>query len=82
VVRGPRLTALRITALDAAARPATMTVEADVTGRRYLEDRDTAAVLDGSKERETTFTERWTLALDGAGPTPWRIVEAAAPARS
>jgi predicted lipid-binding transport protein (Tim44 family) len=82
VVRGPRLTALRITALDAAARPATMTVEADVAGRRYVEDRDTAAVLDGSKERETTFTERWTLALDGAGPTPWRIVDAGAPAPS
>jgi len=82
VVRGPRLSALRITALDAAARPATMTVEADVTGRRYLEDRDTAAVRDGFKEREVTFTERWTMALDGDGPTPWRIAEAVAPARS
>jgi predicted lipid-binding transport protein (Tim44 family) len=82
VVRGPRLSALRITGLDAASRPATMTVEADVTGRRYVEDRDTAAVRDGSKEREVTFTERWTMALDGADAGPWRIVEAAAPARS
>jgi predicted lipid-binding transport protein (Tim44 family) len=82
VVRGPRLAALRITALDAAAQPATMTVEADVTGRRYTEDRDTAAVLHGSKEREVTFTERWTMALDGTDAGPWRMVEAAAPARS
>ena len=55
-----------------------MTVEADLTGRRYLENRDTAAVLRGSKERETAFTERWTMALDGDDATPWRIAEAAA----
>ena len=48
-------------------------------GRRYLEDRDTAAVLEGSKERETAFTERWTLALAEDDPaTPWRIVATAA----
>ena len=29
--------------------------------RRYLENRDTAAVLQGSKEREVAFTERWKL---------------------
>jgi predicted lipid-binding transport protein (Tim44 family) len=76
VVRGPRLESLRIAALDAAAQPATMTVEARLAGRRYLEDRDTAAVLSGSKESEATVTERWTLALDGDGAAPWRIVGA------
>jgi len=82
VVRGPRLIALRITGLDAASQPPAMTVEADVSGRRYVEDRATAAVRAGSKEREVTFTERWTMALDGEGPMPWRIAVAAAPARS
>jgi predicted lipid-binding transport protein (Tim44 family) len=74
VVRGPRLASLRITALDAHAQPPAMTVEASLRGRRYLEDRDTAAVLDGSKDRETTFTERWTLALGDDPEVPWRIV--------
>jgi len=44
-----------------------------VRGRRYREDRDTAAVLQGSKDREASFTERWTLTLDGDEKTPWRI---------
>jgi predicted lipid-binding transport protein (Tim44 family) len=78
VVRGPRLQALRIAALDAQAEPPTMAVEADLRGRRYLEDRDTAAVLEGSKDREAAFTERWTLALGADPATPWRIVAIAA----
>jgi predicted lipid-binding transport protein (Tim44 family) len=82
VVRGPRLTALRITALHADATPPAMRVEADVTGRRYREDRDTAAVLSGSKDRETSFTERWTMTLDGDENTPWRIAETGAAARA
>jgi predicted lipid-binding transport protein (Tim44 family) len=78
VVRGPRLNALRITALHADAAPPAMTVEADVSGRRYREDRDTVAVVEGSKDREVTFTERWTMTLDGDDRTPWRIAEAGA----
>ena len=70
--------ALRIAALDAHAQPPTMAVEAELRGRRYLEDRDTAAVLEGSKDRETAFTERWTLALGADPATPWRIVATAA----
>jgi predicted lipid-binding transport protein (Tim44 family) len=79
VVRGPRIVRLAIAALDAAAQPPEMTVEVRVRGRRYVEDRDTTTVLSGSRERETEFTERWTLALDGVDGTPWRIVDAAAP---
>jgi predicted lipid-binding transport protein (Tim44 family) len=74
VVRGPVLEALRITAIDAKARPPTMRVEAELTGRRYRENRDTTTVLDGSKEKETAFTESWTMALDGTDTTPWRLV--------
>jgi predicted lipid-binding transport protein (Tim44 family) len=76
VVRGPRLRALRIVELDAGATPPTMVVEADVAGRRYVEERDTAAVLEGSKSREATFTTRWTMALNGDPETPWQIAAA------
>jgi predicted lipid-binding transport protein (Tim44 family) len=74
VVRGPRVRRLRITELDAAAEPARMSVEVEVSGRRYVEDRDTADVVSGSKDAEATFTERWTLAIDGPPESPWRIV--------
>ena len=45
--------------------------------RRADEDRDTAAVVSGSKDSATTFTETWTLALDGPDEAPWRLVSAA-----
>jgi predicted lipid-binding transport protein (Tim44 family) len=73
VVRGPEVKHIRIAALDAASEPATMTLDVELAGRRYLEDRDTAAVLAGSQSKATTFTERWTLALDGPAEQPWRI---------
>lgn len=81
VVRGPAVKRIHIAALDAGRDPATMTIEVQLGGRRYMEDRDTAAVLSGSKDSATTFTERWTLALDGAEQHPWRIVETAVTAR-
>ncbi|MDQ3741611.1 MAG: hypothetical protein M3389_11790, partial [Actinomycetota bacterium] len=77
VVRGPRLQALRIAKLDAEAEPPALTVEAEVTGRRYVEDRDTLELVSGTRDGETTFTERWTLRLEGEGDSPWRIGVAA-----
>jgi len=74
VVRGPVLRSLRITRVDIHGTPPTMTVEAELTGRRYRENRDTTTVIDGSKDRETTFTESWTMGLDGNDKTPWRLV--------
>lgn len=79
VVRGPRLKQIRIVGLDAAATPPTMTVEVDLAGRRYVEDRDTAAVLAGSQTRETSFTEHWMFALDGPPAQPWRIAAVRSP---
>ncbi|HTU97225.1 MAG TPA: Tim44-like domain-containing protein [Solirubrobacteraceae bacterium] len=79
VVRGPVVNRIRIVSLDAAAEPATMTVEVDLTGRRYVENRDTAAVLAGSRTRKTSFTERWTLSLTGDEAQPWRITAVAEP---
>ena len=79
VVRGPLVNRIRVVALDAAAEPPTMIIEVDLTGRRYLENRDTAAVVAGSRTRSTSFTERWTLSLDGDAAQPWRITAASAP---
>jgi predicted lipid-binding transport protein (Tim44 family) len=56
-----------------------MTVEVDLTGRRYIENRDTAAVLAGSRTRPTSFTERWTLSLTDDPRQPWRITAVASP---
>jgi predicted lipid-binding transport protein (Tim44 family) len=78
VVRGPKLRALRIVGLDKDADPPAFTVEAELRGRRYVEDRDTLALVRGSRDAEVTFTERWRLALDGAGAVPWRLTAAAA----
>jgi predicted lipid-binding transport protein (Tim44 family) len=74
VVRGPRVEGLRIDRIDASTEPARMHVAVSVRGRRYIEDRDTAAVVGGSREREASFTERWTLALTGSEESPWRLV--------
>jgi predicted lipid-binding transport protein (Tim44 family) len=79
VVRGPRIERVQISALDAAAEPPTMTVEVHVRGRRYVQDRDTAAIVSGSDSSETEFTERWLMALNGDDRNPWRIVDATAP---
>jgi predicted lipid-binding transport protein (Tim44 family) len=79
VVRGPVVNRIRIVNLDAASDPPTMTVEVDLTGRRYVENRDTAAVIAGSRTRKTSFTERWTLSLTGDEAQPWRIAAAGDP---
>jgi len=79
VVRGPAIKQVRITGLDAAAEPARMSIEVDVNGTRYMEDRDTVAVVSGSKDSRVDFTERWTLALSGSDDHPWQIVEAGDP---
>ena len=70
---------IRITALDAGAQPPTMTIDVELHGRRYIEDRDTTAILAGSQSRAITFTERWTFALDGDGRQPWLLAGVGAP---
>jgi hypothetical protein len=79
VVRGPQVKRIRILGLDAATEPPTMTIEIELAGRRYIEDRDTTTILAGSQSRSTRFTERWTLALTGDADQPWRIVAVNAP---
>jgi predicted lipid-binding transport protein (Tim44 family) len=79
VVRGPVVKQIRITGLDAAAQPPTMNVEVEIEGRRYIEDRDTTAVLAGSPSHQTKFTEHWTFALDGDARQPWLLAVASSP---
>jgi predicted lipid-binding transport protein (Tim44 family) len=79
VVRGPRLERVTIERLDAQAQPPRMHVAVAVRGRRYREDRDTAAIVSGSRDREASFEERWVMALDGADDAPWRVVGVGAP---
>ncbi|HEY2655049.1 MAG TPA: hypothetical protein VGI55_04615, partial [Solirubrobacteraceae bacterium] len=63
-----------------ASEPATMTIDVEVEGRRYIEDRDTTRVISGSPSRLSRFTERWTLALTGEPSQPWRIASVQTPA--
>lgn len=78
VVRGPRVKRIHVAAVKVESEPAAMTIDVELGGRRYTEDRDTAAVLSGSKERATTFAERWTLELDGPPEAPWRLARTSA----
>jgi predicted lipid-binding transport protein (Tim44 family) len=76
VVRGPRVRAIRILGVDVSREPATMEIDVELGGRRYVEDRDTAAVLSGSKDGATSFEGSWTMAMTGSGTAPWELVEA------
>ena len=53
VVRGAQLKQIRITGLNAGAEPPTMSIDVDLRGRRYIEDRDTTRVLAGNPSRES-----------------------------
>jgi predicted lipid-binding transport protein (Tim44 family) len=79
VVRGPSVKRIRVISLDAAAEPATMMLEVDLTGRRYIENRDTAAVVSGSRSKATSFTERWTMSLTDDEAQPWRTTAVGSP---
>jgi predicted lipid-binding transport protein (Tim44 family) len=74
VIRGARIERVAIEGVDAQTQPAQMTVSVTVQGVRYVEDRDTAAVLSGDKSQARRFGEHWVLALDGPDTAPWRLV--------
>jgi predicted lipid-binding transport protein (Tim44 family) len=79
VVRGLNIKNIRITHLDAAAEPPTMSIEVQFEGRRWIEDRQTEGVVSGSPTRNAKFSEHWTLALNGDDALPWRIVAVGTP---
>ena len=76
VVRGPRVRQIRITAVDVSGDPATMTIEVELAGRRYVEDRDTAAVVAGDNDRTSAFSASWVLTLASGG---WALGSAQTP---
>lgn len=73
VVRGPVVKRIEIINLDASAQPPTMTISVQLSGNRYIEDRDTTEILSGNQSRTSEFTEQWTFTLDGSTEQPWRI---------
>jgi predicted lipid-binding transport protein (Tim44 family) len=73
VIRGPHLQELRIVALQPTNHPPSMTVEATISARRYLQSRATGTVLGGSRKHDSTFTAIWKMRLTDNPETPWRI---------
>ena len=63
--------------VDAQATPARMSLEVEVAAVLYVEDRDTTDVVSGSKSGASTFTEHWTMTLDGPTESPWRLTATA-----
>jgi hypothetical protein len=47
VVRGPVVKRIQITKLDASAQPPTMTIDVHLSGKRYIENRDTTEIVPG-----------------------------------
>jgi predicted lipid-binding transport protein (Tim44 family) len=78
VVRGPMVRRVQVAHLDVTHTPPRMRVDAELGGFRYVEDRDTVAVLEGSKTRPSAFAEQFTMELvDGSSARPWQVVAAA-----
>ena len=78
VVRGPMVRRVEVTHLDVTHSPPQMRVDAELGGFRYVEDRDTVAVVEGSKDRPSAFVEQFTLELvDGSADRPWQVAAAA-----
>ncbi len=78
VVRGPKVRRVQVAHIDVTHTPPLMRIDAELGGIRYVEDRDTTEVLEGSQTRTSAFTEQFTCQLvDGASTHPWQIVAAA-----
>jgi predicted lipid-binding transport protein (Tim44 family) len=76
VVRGPKLLRMTLVELDNATAPPRMVVELELSGRRYLEHRDTVALVSGSRDSETRWSERWAFGMVGDASAPGIIAGA------
>ena len=56
-----------------------MTIEVDITGNRYLENRDTTAVLSGQPVRGDELHRALDPGADGDERQPWRIATVGSP---
>jgi hypothetical protein len=77
VLRDPHIRTVRITALDPAAQPPTLSIVVRGSAVRYIEDRATAAVPSGNADSERPVRLSWTLALEAPRPWPWRLASVA-----
>jgi predicted lipid-binding transport protein (Tim44 family) len=75
VIRGPKMQTATVSKLES-TEPIRVAVDARVRGVRYVEDRDTVAVVAGDKDREVAFTERFVLQLTDDEDRPWSLVAA------
>lgn len=76
VVRGPRIDEVVIDRVDGSTAPPRIEVSIRHRARWYREDRDTQAVVEGSRTKEQQRTEHWTFALDDDAERPWLLVSA------
>jgi hypothetical protein len=76
VIRGAQVPAPTIAAVQPGPPPE-VTLDLEVTGVQYVEDRDTTAVRAGSRTRRSTTRQRWTLRLTDDPRRPWVVVDAA-----
>lgn len=74
VVRGPRIGEVVIDRVDGSTAPPRIEVSIRHRARWYREDRDTQAVVEGSRTQEQGRTEHWTFALDDDAERPWLLV--------
>jgi predicted lipid-binding transport protein (Tim44 family) len=76
VVRGPRIDEVVIDRVDGSTAPPRIEVSVKHHARWYREDRDTQAVVEGSRTQETARAERWTFELSDDAERPWLLVGA------
>jgi predicted lipid-binding transport protein (Tim44 family) len=74
VVRGLGVRGIHPVAMDSDSTPPTVTVEVDLYGVVYVEDRATTTVVTGDKVDPGRIRERWIMALDDTVETRWRLV--------
>lgn len=76
VVRGPRIEEVVIDRVDGSTAPPRIEVSIRHRARWYREDRDTQAVVAGSRTKEQERTERWAFRLDDDAERPWLLISA------
>ncbi|MEV4421443.1 TIM44-like domain-containing protein [Patulibacter sp. NPDC049589] len=76
VVRGPRIDEVVIDRVDGSTAPPRIEVSVRHHARWYREDRDTQAVVEGSRTKEQARVEHWVFRLDDDAERPWLLVSA------
>ncbi len=75
VIRGVEVREMTIVGVEPGAPPQ-VSLQLDVAGIQYVEDRDTTEILAGSKRRRSKTRQLWTLRLTDDPRRPWVVVGA------